>query len=222
VDIPFSMKNIHIKKTLLVLALFILLGIPLRFASAAEDGPLVSFPGFIASVTDGRAKVVRGVYVPETLALRVMQQPADDPGSVLKMDGVVTQFRPAARNHVVGLLAHNDLAGAAFSGLMIGQEVRLVYGDGRVEYYLVNRLARYQELQPGSQNERYVDLSSNVSYSPQDIFTMFYDGGVHVTFQTCLRQADNASWGRLFVTALPETSKSFWKFQAQALAPLDK
>ena len=35
VDIPFSMKNIHIKKTLLVLALFILLGIPLRFASAA-------------------------------------------------------------------------------------------------------------------------------------------------------------------------------------------
>ena len=81
--------------------------------------------------------MIQGVYVPGTLALRVMQQPAAEPESVPAMDGVATQFSPAVQSRVIGLLAHNDLAGASFSSLRIGQEVRIVYGDGRVEYYQV-------------------------------------------------------------------------------------
>jgi len=53
-------------------------------------------------VVNGQAKEVRGVYVPGILALRVLQQPQGDPGLVLRVDGVATQFRLAARNRVIG------------------------------------------------------------------------------------------------------------------------
>jgi hypothetical protein len=200
------MKNNHLHKTLLVFALLICLVIPSLSASAAEGAVLPIFSSFVVAVSDGQAKVVRGVYVPGTLALRVMQQPADDPELVFRADGVATQFRMAASNHVIGLLAHNNLAGASFSGLKIGQEVRIIYGDGRVDYYTVDRLARFRVLQHGSQAEDYLDLSSNISYTAQAIFTMFYAGAAHVTFQTCIFQDGSFSWGRLFVTALPVSS----------------
>ena len=126
--------------TLLALAMFILIVLPVKSASAAEKGNPPAFSGFIASVVNGQAKEVRGVYVPGTLALRVLQQPQDDPGLVFRVDGVATQFQLAAHNRVIGLLAHNDLAGATFSGLKIGQEVRIIYGNGRVEYYQIMKI----------------------------------------------------------------------------------
>jgi hypothetical protein len=203
VDIPNQMKNNRLLKTLVVFSLLICLVIPYSSTSAADGAILPSFADFVASVADGQTGVVRGVYVPGVLALRVMQQPAGDPTSVLQMDGVATQFSVAAQYHVTGLLAHNNLAGITFSRLRIGQEVRIVYGDGRVEYYMVNQLARFQALEPDSRHGHYLDLRSNVTYTTQDIFTEFYNGNVHVTFQTCILQDDNSSWGRLFVTAVP-------------------
>jgi len=208
------MKNKHFQKTFLVFALLICLMIPSLSASAAEGASLPAFSGFVVAVSDGQAKVVRGVYVPGTLALRVMQQPADDPELVFREDGVATQFRMAASNHVIGLLAHNDLAGASFSGMKIGQEVRIIYGDGRVEYYTVDRLAQFQVLQSGSQAEDYLDLNSKLNYTAQDIFTMFYDGAAHVTFQTCIFQDGSSSWGRLFVTAIPASPNYLRELQA--------
>jgi hypothetical protein len=211
------MKNKPIRLTLLALALFILIVLPLRSASAAENGSLPAFSGFIASVVNGQAEEVRGVFVPGTLALRVLQQPQNDPSLVFRVDGVATQFRLAARNRVIGLLAHNDLAGAAFSSLKIGQEVRIVYGTGQVKYFRINRLARFQALQPGSQKEKYIDLDTNVTYSAEEIFSKFYDGGAHVTFQTCILRDGNASWGRFFVTAIPVSS---YIRMVQAFTPL--
>ncbi len=211
--IPNQMINKQIQKTFVAFALLIGLVLPLRSASAAGGEALPAFSGFVATVMDGETNVVRGVYVPGVLALRVMQQPADDPESVLRMDGVVTQFGEAALNHVIGLLAHDDLAGVSFSNLRIGQEVRIVYGDGRVEYYMVNRLARFQAPQPGSRDKNYVDLDSNIPYTAQDIFSMFYDGDVHVTFQTCILQDGNSSWGRLFVTAIPIPAMPLQEYQ---------
>jgi hypothetical protein len=200
------MKNNPFQKTLLVFAMLICLMIPSLSANAAEGGALPVFSGFVVAVANGQPKVVRGVYVPGILALRVMQQSSNDPEFVMQVDGVATQFGLAARNNVIGLLAHNDLAGASFSSLKIGQEVRIIYGDGRVDYYTVDRLARFRVLQHGSQAEDYLDLSSNISYTAQAIFTMFYAGAAHVTFQTCIFQDGSFSWGRLFVTALPVSS----------------
>jgi hypothetical protein len=203
--IPTQMTKYCFKKAVLILGLLIGLVIPLMSASAADVGDLPAFSDFVIAVKDGQAQVVRGVYVPETLALRVVQQPLNDAGSVSRVDGVATQYRLAAGNQVIGLLAHNDLAGASFPNLKMGQEVRIVYGNGRVEYYLIDRLVRFQALDTGSYKERYIDLSSGVSYTPQDIFSMFYSGDVHVTFQTCIFQNGMSAWGRLFVTAIPNS-----------------
>jgi hypothetical protein len=190
-------------RAVLFLAIIICLFIPLGSAGAANGTTLTAFSGFVTSVMDGQANVVRGVYVPGVLALRVMQQPAGDNTSVLRLDGVATQFNAAAQNHVIGLLAHNDKAGAAFTGLKIGQEVRIVYGDGQVDYYVVNLLASYQALQLGGEVNNFLDMRSNITYTVQDIFKMFYAGAGHVTFQTCILKDANPSWGRFFVTAVP-------------------
>ncbi|MGD0877390.1 MAG: hypothetical protein ABSA01_04490 [Anaerolineales bacterium] len=191
------------KKSLLIFVLLGCLVLPASSVSAAVPGTLPGFSVFVSSVADGQAKIVSGVYVPGTLALRVVQQRGDDPESVLRIRGVATQFGLAAHNHVIGLLAHDDLAGAFFSYLEMGQEVRNVYGDGRVEYYQINRLDRFKAPQPGSQNGNYVELSSIITYTALDFFTMFYNGVAHVSFQTCILHDGKLSWGRSFATVMP-------------------
>jgi hypothetical protein len=214
------MKNNFLFKAVGGFLLLLCLIVPWRPAEAASDSILPSFSDFVGEVMNGQAKVVRGVFVPGILALRVEQQPVGEPGIVLKKDGVATQFRAAANNNNIGLLAHNNLAGATFSGLQVGQEVRIVYGDGRVDYYIVNRLASFQALQPDSQNGDFVDLSSKIKYTAQDIFSMFYAGSLHVTFQTCILKDGNGSWGRLFVTAVPYLSVDNRRFQLFRFEPL--
>ena len=194
------------KTSLKVFVLVVLLAgllIPFMPARAAEGVMLPTFSDFVTTVTNGQAGVVRGVYVSNVMAYRVVTQSADNPGFVSQKAGVVTQFSMAEQYNVTGLLAHNNLAGASFSNLVVGQEIRIIYGDGRVATYMVNQVARFQALQPNSDDSDFVDLSSNVTYSAQTVFAMFYHGGDHVTFQTCIQQNGNASWGRLFVTAVP-------------------
>jgi hypothetical protein len=210
---PSYVKNIHLKKLLLIFALLTCLVLPAQSVSAVGAETLPEFSVFVGSVNNGQAKIVHGVYVPGTLVLRVMQQLSDDPESVFRIDGVVTQFGLAARNHVIGLLAHDDLAGAFYSRLKMGQEVSIVYGGGRVGYYKINRLARFKAPQPTIRNGNYVDLSSNITYTAQDLFTMVYNGETHVTFQTCIFRDGNLSWGRLFVTAVPVISIGFQEYQ---------
>ncbi len=48
-----------------------------------------------------------------------------------------------------------------------------------------------------------MDLSTNKILNTQELFAMYYQGASHVTFQTCIQMGDEASWGRLFVTAVP-------------------
>ena len=162
-----------------------------------------SSEAFIASVADGQAGVVRGVYVPGVLALPVRQQPADNPTYVSPEAGTATQFASAAALGVTGLLAHNYLAGAEFFKLAAGQDVQIVYGDGAVKLYRVTAIYRYQALDPYSPYSNFVDLSTGETKSVGEVFTQVYTGGDHVTFQTCIANNGNPSWGRLFVIATP-------------------
>ena len=177
--------------------------IPVRPARAAPEPVLPTFSDFVVAVTNGQAGVIRGVYVPGVLAYRVVQQPVDKPVYVSPIQDIVTQFGLAAQNNVIGLLAHNHLAGATFSSLFVGQEVRIVYGDGKVTYYMINQITRFQALQPESIYSNFLDLSSNITYTYQEIFAMFYQNSGQVVFQTCIMADGEASWGRLFVTATP-------------------
>ena len=174
------------------------------------------FTDFSTLVENGNTDVLSGVYVPNVLALPVVQQPAGDSGYVSGRDDEATQFAMASQYGNIGLLAHNYLSGGLFSRLGIGEEVRLVYGDGKVEYFVVTEVLRYQALDPDSQWSSFRNLDDYDILSTEQMFTRAYAGDRHVTFQTCIAENGNSSWGRLFVIAVPK-SFSFDHFIQQFL-----
>lgn len=167
---------------------------------------LPAFADFSQTVQDGRSDSVRGVYAPGVLALPIVQQPWGYAGYVSDNNGEATQFRMAAQSGTVGLLAHNHLSGESFSQLTVGQEVRLVYGDGRVETFVVTEVLRYQALQPNSPYSSFRNLdNTDEVLSAEKMFKRVYFGERHITFQTCIEAYGNLSWGRLFVIAVPKS-----------------
>jgi len=163
------------------------------------------FAEFTKTVQNSDATVLRGVYVPEVLALPVTQQPAGNAGYVSSRVGEVTQFGMAAQFGNVGLLAHNHLSGSSFSQLVVGQEVRLVYGNGTVEYFVITQILQFQALEPTSLYSSFRDLTNNEILTAEQLFNMVYRGERHVTFQTCIAGTESLSWGRLFIMAVPKT-----------------
>lgn len=176
---------------------------PTQALGTAYSSPS-SFEGFSRSIQNDEADVLRGVYVPDVLELPVIQQPADDPYYVSNRYGEVTQFSIASQYGNIGLLAHNTLSGEEFSGLSVGQEVRLVYGDGRVEYFVIAELLHFQALQPDSVSSSFRNLDRNETLSAGELFSRAYTGERRLVFQTCIEANGDLSWGRLFVIAFPK------------------
>jgi hypothetical protein len=173
-----------------------------------ERQVLPDFREFSQAVQNKEAGVLRGVYVPDVLAFPVVQQPADNAGYVSPVDGEITQFSMAAQYGNMGLLAHNNLSGKFFSQLAVGQEVRLVYGDGNVEYFVITQIWQYQALQPTSPYSSFRNLNSDEVLTAEQMFKRAYTGDRHVTFQTCIAGPGSLSWGRLFVVATPQPKYS--------------
>ncbi|MBN1454326.1 MAG: hypothetical protein JW963_25135 [Anaerolineales bacterium] len=165
---------------------------------------LPDYRNFVESVQNGQTGVLRGVYVDGVLALPIVQQPVGHPGFVSQNADEITQFNMAAEVGNVGLLAHNYLSGASFTNLAPGQEVRLIYGDGAIEYFIVDQIYQYQALQPYSPNSEFRDLETDITITAEALFRKVYRGERHVTFQTCIEADGNSSWGRLFITAQPK------------------
>lgn len=193
---------LHLNLFVFFLASFFLNPRPIQAIGAAES-TLPNFADFSESVQTREVDVLRGVYVPNVLALPVVQQPADQPYYVSSRDGEATQFSMAARYGNIGLLAHNTLSGRLFSGLAAGQEVRLVYSDGRVEYFVIAEILRFQALEPESVTSSFRDLDGNEILSAGEMFNRAYVGERRVVFQTCIEAYGNVSWGRLFIVAVP-------------------
>jgi len=193
---------------IIVLALLVT-PVPALAAGDPADGnntgnALPDYRNFVESVQNGQAGVLRGVYVDGVLALPIVQQPVGNPGFVSQNTGEITQFNMAAEVGNVGLLAHNFLSGASFTNLAPGQEVRLIYGDGKVEYFIVDQIYQYQALQPYSPNSEFRNLETDITITAEELFRKVYRGERHVTFQTCIDANGNSSWGRLFVIAQPK------------------
>jgi hypothetical protein len=167
------------------------------------ENTVPDFASFSRSVQNGEANTLRGAYVPDLLAVPVVQQPKDQPFYVSNRDGELTQFAAVSRYGNTGLLAHNLLSGRLFSSLTIGQEVRLVYGDGKVEYFVVAEILRFQALQPESVTSSFRNLDQDEVLTASAMFNRAYTGKRHLVFQTCIEANGNASWGRLFVIAVP-------------------
>lgn len=168
------------------------------------EAALPDFAEFSEMVQTREAGVLRGVYVSDVLALPVIQQPSGNIGYVSPRDGEITQFSTAADFGNVGLLAHNTLSGRFFAQLAIGQEVRLVYGDGKVAYFVITQILRFEALEPTSQYSSFRDLTNDEMLTSSQLFNKVYGGKPHVTFQTCIAGDTGPSWGRLFVIAVPK------------------
>jgi len=204
--------NTHriLKAFLILTSLLAVAFAPLPVQAAGQTGALPapaaiavqSFDEFVAAVQNGQTGVVRGVYVPGVLALPVIQQPGNNAAFVSRAQSAVTQFRMAAQYGTIGLLAHNYLSGASFGNLAAGHEVRIVYGDSSVRYFMVTKVLRYVALNPTSPKSDFKDLDSGVTLTAAKLFVQAYQGN-HVTFQTCIAKDKNLSWGRLFVIAVP-------------------
>jgi hypothetical protein len=174
------------------------------FALGNGESAIPNFSEFSKTVQNGEASALRGVYVPEVMALPIIQQPAGNAGYVSTEDGKLTQFGMASQFGNVGLLAHNHLSGKFFTKLAVGQEVRLVYGNGKVEYFLITEVLQYQALQPTSPYSSFHNTNKDETLTAEQMFKRVYFGDRHVTFQTCIAKDGNSSWGRLFVIAVPK------------------
>jgi len=215
---PLNTKTLRTSlNTTLLLAIFTCLFFnPIPAQALGNSDALPDFAQFSASVQNNQPDVLRGVYVPDVLALPVVQQPAGNAGYVSFNDGEITQFGMAAQFGNVGLLAHNNLSGKLFSQLAVGQNVRLVYGDGRVEYFVITQILSFQALEPTSPYSSFLDLTTNDNLSAEQLFKKVYRGDRHVTFQTCIEGPGSLSWGRLFVIAEPRPLYSgFSRFYPQ-------
>ena len=106
-------------------------------------------------------------------------------------------------------MAHNYLAGEAFFDLEEGQEIKLVYGDGRSALYRVREIQRYQAVNPNSISTEFIGLQDIAPIlTANELFERTY--GLEeelLVFQTCIAKGKEDSWGRLFVLAEPVTDQ---------------
>ncbi|HEU0297201.1 MAG TPA: hypothetical protein VFR47_30955, partial [Anaerolineales bacterium] len=116
---------------------------------------------FVSQIKNGRSADLRGIYIPEILAARVVQQPIGNNEFVSPRQNVVTQFELASRAGSTGLLAHNYLAGESFSLLKEDQKFYLIYGDGQISAFVVTEILRYEALEPTSALSEFRDLEND-------------------------------------------------------------
>jgi hypothetical protein len=175
------------------------------YASASSPA-LPGLGDFVGQLEDGEAGVLRGMYVQDILAARVVQQPAGRSDFVSPRKNILTQFGLASRFGATGLLAHNYLSGASFSLLKPGQLVYLVYGDGKTSVFVVKELLSYQAVDPLSTTSNFIDLKTKKVLTAGDLMNKVYNRPDQLILQTCIEKDRNLSWGRLFVIAEPYTA----------------
>lgn len=178
---------------------------------AANGQPKTALPtlyDFSSTLLENKGEKPAGLYVFGQMALPIIQQPSGNPGYVSEKANVVTQFNMASQYGTLGLLAHNTLAGAKFAALEVGQYAEIVYGGGRVDYYRITAVERYQALSPLSLTSDFVDASGDgPRMSATTLFNHVYAPGHRLVLQTCIEAQGNTSWGRLFIIAEPVTDQ---------------
>jgi hypothetical protein len=190
-----------------------------RLTSTLFDPSAAALPtlsDFVTSIRTGESQTLVGVYVPGVMALPVMQQPSSQPGYVSEEKNVLTQFRMANQYGTTGLLAHNYLAGDNFFNIALGQDVVLVFGDGKTRTYRIDDIQSYQALSPYSVYSNFIDLSApGKMMSSTDVFNRVYGQGNVLVLQTCIKVGNEASWGRIFLIGREKAEAPLISAQAQ-------
>jgi hypothetical protein len=166
---------------------------------------LTSFPSlvsFVNNISETQDETLTGIYIPDHLAVSVIQQPSGNPAFVSSEENVVTQFKMANSYGSTGLLAHNHLAGSSFAGIKDNNTIVVVYGDGSLGYYDITQIEQYQALSPNSPYSSFMNLSDpSQVLSATDLFMHIYASPGRLVLQTCIAKDGEPSWGRLFILA---------------------
>ena len=176
---------------------------PMIVLGRESDTDSLGFERFAEELQEKWDTAIGGVYAPGVFALLIIAQPEGNDTYVSRKSGLVTQFRMAERNGVIGLLAHNYLSGKEFYNLGIGQTIWLAFEGEDHRSYEVASIDQYQRLDHAGPSDEFIDLSNQGLLSAREVFNKFYRGEPHVTFQTCLEGEGRLDWGLLFVVAQP-------------------
>jgi hypothetical protein len=175
---------------------------PVAFATPqVANHPVSLLDTFIRQVSDGQSGVVKGLFVDGVMAVRVVQQPQGNAAFISVEDQTATQFQSATPFNVVGLLAHNFLAGRDFFRLKVGQDLILVYGDGKLQHYRVSEIGDFQRLTLSDLRSDFLELSNNQRWTTDQVFSRYYQKPNRLTLQTCIEQGGVWDWGVRFITA---------------------
>ena len=158
---------------------------------------------FAEKLQNGESEKIRGIYAEDQFELYVVGQPSNKPGFVSSIEDVVTDFQMTKKYGVIGMIAHNYLAGQNFFFLEEGDILQIVYGDGSISRYEIKEVHKYQALSPKSPYSDFKDLNTDEVLSSTELFKRVYMGTHHLTLQTCIQVGKMDSWGRLFLIAEP-------------------
>lgn len=211
------MKNNFFTRSLITAAIAIAIWVssvtPALANSERKDNPNVNaapaltLQDFAASLPRTANIVPAGLYISDSVAMPIVQQPSGQPGFVSSSAGVATHFKMAEQFGNIGILAHNHLAGAEFFNLREAQIIEVVMSDGSIAYYQIRSLQNFQALSPNSPTSNYLDEAGNL-ISANDLFLQVYASGKgQLILQTCILKNGDPSWGRLFITAEPVTEE---------------
>jgi hypothetical protein len=175
---------------------------PLPVTALPDSLPdLQSFAASLQDNSQDSGQAV-GVYAPGLLAMRIVHQPPSDITYIDAAPDVVTEYQLARDAGSLGLMAHNYSGGAAFAGLQTGQSLWVTYAGGQASEYRIERIHRYQALNPADPYANLIDLQTGGEKSSSAVFGENYTEGTLV-LQTCIEQNGDWSWGRLFIIARP-------------------
>ncbi|MBI9049282.1 MAG: hypothetical protein JEZ00_07680 [Anaerolineaceae bacterium] len=179
-------------------------GFETQVSANQTNAALLPLDSFVEFLINGNEEQIVGIYIDDVFAQKVVQQPESDAAYVSPFNNQITDFGMVSKlTGNIGMLAHNYLSGEHFSDFAPGDIIHVVYGNGDVENFVVDRLESYQALSPHNVYSDFVNLDTNQKYNATQLFETVYGGSYHLTFQTCIRSGDEYSWGRLFVIATP-------------------
>jgi len=159
--------SLILRMTSILMIIVIALGItPAMTVQAAINPP--SFEEFTATLKKSDSSQLVGVYVYDILALKVVQQSSKY--SVSTKMGTATQFGLASKYGSIGLLAHNYLSGSSFLNIVTDTEIFLIFGDGSIKKYKVDKILEYQALSPNDNFSNFINLDKpTVTISSDDV-----------------------------------------------------
>jgi hypothetical protein len=193
--------------TLFVISTFLFQPRSSQETAHAENLNLPSLSEFAAGVRKPDASGLTGIYADGLFAFPVVQQPQGNAAYVSNQPGVLTSFSMASQYQTTGLLAHNTMAGADFEYLHVGQSLTLIYADGKMDSFQVVSIERYQALSPNSPYSEFINQSipGASRLSATELFNHIYAPSQRLILQTCIAAEGIASWGRLFIIAIPKS-----------------